>query len=236
MTREYLVFLPGLLCDGAVWRHQQTALARADTFVANYRQLRSITDMARMVLDAVPVQRFSLAGHSMGGRVALEVVRLAPQRVNRLALLDTGMDPIAPGDAGNQERNGRMALLELARREGMRSMGRQWARGMVHPSRVDSPVFEEVLDMLERQTPEIFEAQIHALLTRPNARDVLQTLQCPALFVCGRRDAWSLLARHEQMHAMCPGSRLVVIEDSGHMTTMERPDAVSRALADWLDS
>ena len=116
----------------------------------------------------------------------------------------------------------------------MREMGRVWARGMVHPSRLDSPLFERILDMIERQTPAIFEAQIKALLARPDARDVLRNLRCPTLLACGREDAWSPLSRHEQMHAMVPQSRLVVIEDSGHMSTMEQPHAVSQALAEWM--
>jgi pimeloyl-ACP methyl ester carboxylesterase len=234
MTRQSLVLLPGLLCDDAVWTAQREALASADGFVPSYGELSSITDMALSVLEAAPAERFSLAGHSMGGRVALEIVRLAPDRVERLALLDTGMDPIAEGSAGEQERDKRMALLRVARQDGMRRMGREWARGMVHPDRLDTPLFEEILDMIERQTPAIFEAQITALLGRPDAREVLGGLRCPVLLACGRQDAWSPLTRHEEMQALCPGSRLVVIEDSGHMTTMEQPAAVSQALAEWM--
>ncbi|NML18828.1 alpha/beta fold hydrolase [Azohydromonas caseinilytica] len=234
MTRPCVVLLPGLLCDAAVWREQCQALAFADCVVPSYGELASITAMARSVLEAAPAQRFSLAGHSMGGRVALEVVRLAPERVERLALLDTGMDPLAQGGAGEQERAKRMALLQVARAKGMRAMGREWARGMVHPSRLDTPLFEEILDMIERQTPAIFEAQINALLGRPDARPVLRALSCPTLLACGRQDAWSPLSRHEEMQALVPGSRLVAIEDSGHMSTMEQPEAVSRALLDWM--
>jgi pimeloyl-ACP methyl ester carboxylesterase len=234
MTRPCVLLLPGLMCDAAVWTAQCEALSFADCVVPSYGELSSITGMARHVLEIAPAQRFSLAGHSMGGRVALEVVRLAPERVERLALLDTGMDPLAEGSAGEQERAKRMALLQLARKQGMREMGRVWARGMVHPSRLDSPLFEQILDMIERQTPAIFEAQIKALLGRPDAREVLRGLRCHTLLACGRDDAWSPLSRHEQMHAMVPASRLVVIEDSGHMSTMEQPHAVSRALAEWM--
>jgi pimeloyl-ACP methyl ester carboxylesterase len=116
----------------------------------------------------------------------------------------------------------------------MREMGRQWARGMVHPARLDTPLFEEILAMIERKTPAIFEAQIHALLGRPDAREVFTGLQCPTLLLCGRQDAWSPLARHEQMHALLPCSRLVAVEDCGHMSTMEQPAAVSRALVEWF--
>lgn len=234
MKHPPVVLLPGLLCDETVWLSQQQALAPAPCLIPSFGTLSSITAMARQVLAETPAERFSLAAHSMGGRVALEMMRLAPQRIERLALLDTGIDPLAPGDAGARERTQRRALLELAQREGMRAMGRQWARGMVHPSRLDTPLFEAVLQMIERKTPAIFEAQIQALLARPDARGVLAGVRCPTLLMCGRQDAWSPLARHEQMHALLPASRLVVIEDSGHMSTMEQPAAVSAALAEWL--
>jgi pimeloyl-ACP methyl ester carboxylesterase len=235
VTDRTIVLLPGLLCDDAAWTPQQRELAsHGRCIVPDYGALASITAMGECVLDASP-GRFSLAGHSMGGRVALEVVRLAPERVERIALLDTGIDPIPPGEAGASEREQRMALLRIAEEHGMRAMGRQWARGMVHPDRIDTPLFEAILDMIERKTPAVFEAQIRALLDRPDARATFAALGVPTLLVCGRQDAWSPLARHEKMHATLPGSRLAVIEDSGHMTTMEQPDEVANVLLDWLD-
>lgn len=232
--RPAIVLLPGLLCDAAVWQAQRAALPGADCIVPDYGWRDSIEAMARQALEEVKAPRFALAGHSMGGRVALEMVRLAPERIERLALLDTGFAPHAAGEAGDAERRERHALLALARQRGMRDMGRQWARGMVHPAHLETPVFEAILAMIERKTPAIFEAQIRALLGRPNARPVLQSLRCPTTFICGRQDTWSPLARHEEMHALVPGSELVVIEDCGHMTPMEQPQAVSAALARWL--
>lgn len=230
------ILLPGLLCDEFVWSAQARALgARGfSCSIPDYGGLDSLQAMARRVLDSAPAGRFALAGHSMGARVALEVVRLAPERVQRLALLDTGIDPLPAGEAGERERARRMELLGIARRDGMRAMGREWARGMVHPSRWDSPVFDAILDMLERKTPAVYEAQIRALLGRPDARPLLAGLACPVLLGCGREDAWSPLARHEEMHALLPGSRLVAFEHSGHMVTMEQPEAVSDALLDWM--
>jgi pimeloyl-ACP methyl ester carboxylesterase len=229
-----LVLLPGLLCDDTVWTHQRAVLPADECIVPSFEALDSIGAMAEQVLATVAAPRFSLAGHSMGGRVALEVLRRAPQRVERLALLDTGIDPIAPGADGEREREARMALLAMARREGMRAMGRQWARGMVHPSRLESAVFTQILDMIERRTPDIFAAQIAALLGRPDAREVLRSLRCDTLLLCGRDDAWSPLARHAQMHSLLPAARLAVIEHCGHMSTMEQPEAVSEVLAQWL--
>lgn len=232
-----LVLLPGLLCDEAVWRPQMEALEALvgiETVVPDYGAIASLGGMAEHVLATTAAPRFSLVGHSMGARVALEMLRRAPQRIERLCLMDTGVEPLPPGEAGETERARRLALLAVARRDGMRAMGREWARGMVHPARLGTPVFDAVLDMIERKTPQIFAAQIAALLARPDARDVLREARCDTLIACGRDDAWSPLERHEQMQALRPGARLAVIEDSGHMTTMEQPDAVSALLRDWL--
>ncbi|RYF18294.1 MAG: alpha/beta fold hydrolase [Comamonadaceae bacterium] len=230
-----LLLVPGLLCDRASWAGQVAALgAAARCEVFDHGQRASIEDMAAHVLASAGSERFALAGHSMGGRVALEVVRQAPQRVRGLALLDTGYQARAGGEAGEQERRSRYALLEVARTQGMRAMGERWARGMVHPRRIDTPLFEEILAMIERSTPQRFEAQVRALLERPDATPVLTAIRCPTLLVCGREDAWSPLARHEEMQRAIAGSVLAVIEDSGHMSPMEQPQAVGAALAAWL--
>ena len=234
MARPCVVLIPGLLCDAAVWRGPCHALSSADCFVPAFGELASLTDMARSVLQAVPASSFSLAGHSMGGRVALEIARLAPERIERFALFDSGLDALASGAAGQAEREARLALLCVAQQEGMRAMGQRWARHMVHPAHIDTPVFEDILAMIERQTPGIFAAQIRALLGRPDGREALKQLRCPALFACGRQDTWSPLSRHEEMHVLCPGSALVVIEDCGHMSPMEQPAAVSRILAGFM--
>ncbi|VCU71769.1 2-hydroxy-6-oxononadienedioate/2-hydroxy-6-oxononatrienedioate hydrolase [Pigmentiphaga humi] len=232
---ESLLLLPGLLCDRTVWEDQCAYFgARYACQVPDYGTLDTLSGMAEHVLRHAPPGPFNLAGHSMGGRVALEVLRLAPQRVLRLALLDTGCQALDPGAAGETERAGRMALLRIAREEGMRAMGRAWARGMVHPDRLDSALFDAVLDMIERRTPEIFAAQIHALLARPDALPLLPAIACPTLVLCGRQDSWSPLARHEEMAAVIPGADLAAIEDSGHMSTMEQPEAVNAAFDRWL--
>lgn len=228
-----LMLLPGLMCDAAVWAHQVATLP-VRCVVPAWGLRDSLSDMALHVLQEAPVDRFALAGHSMGGRVALEVMRLAPQRVERLALLDTGTHALAHGEAGEKERAGRMALLALARSRGMRALGEQWARGMVHPDQLDTPLFESILGMLERSNPDQFAAQIHALLNRPDAALLLPGIECPTLILCGCDDAWSPPAQHRAMQAAIGGATLCLVEHSGHMSTMEQPAAVSAALAAWL--
>lgn len=230
-----LVLVPGLLCDEFVWFEQRRALsAHMQVWVADHGSLDSLTTMAAAILRDAPAEQFALAGHSMGGRVALEVFRLAPHRVQRLALLDTGWRPRQPGASGEEERASRLALLETAFQHGMRTMGRQWASGMVHPSRLDTPIFEAIVAMIERKTPQIFAAQIHALLTRPDASAQLHALECPVLVLCGRQDGWSSLSQHLQMAQLIRGAHLRIIEECGHMSTLEQPAAVTAALAQWL--
>ena len=236
-----VLLLPGLLCDASVWPAQQAALqALAPVHVADYGDCSSIAAMAERALHDAPAGPLAVVGHSMGGRVALEIWRQAPGRVVGLALLDTGFQALPDGEPGVAERAGRMELLALARDQGMRAMGQRWARGMVHPDQLDTPLFEAVLQMIERRTPELFAAQLQALLGRPDATDLLPTITVPVLLLCGRQDNWSPVARHEQMQAALlsrpsPAAvELVVVEDCGHMSTMEQAPAVSAALLRWL--
>jgi uncharacterized protein (TIGR02246 family) len=230
-----LVLIPGLLCDEFVWSEQRRALSgHARIWIADHGPIASLTDMASAILRDVPAETFALAGHSMGGRVALEAMRLAPHRVERLALLDSGWQPRQPGVRGKEEETSRLGLLEDARRNGMRAMARRWATGMVHPKRLNSPLFESILDMVERKTPAIFAAQIQALLARPNAMAQLLAIRCPTLIACGRQDSWSPLSQHLQKAAVTRGALLRIIEESGHMSTLEQPEAVTAALTDWL--
>ena len=230
-----LVLLPGLMCDRAVWGGVIEALPPETAIdVAAHGDLDSLRAMAERALTLAP-QRFAVAGHSMGGRVAFEMFRRAPERVAGLALLDTNYRPRPAGEAGAREERERLELLAVARSSGTRAMGRSWVANMVHPSRRgDAPLIEAIVDMFGRKSADVFEAQIRALLARPDAAPLLGAIRCPTLIVCGREDSWAPLARHEEMAAAIPGSKLAVIEEAGHMAPMERPRAVAAALAAWL--
>ena len=229
-----VVLVPGLVCDAAVWSHAAAALAaRAPVQIADHGALDSLARMAEKVLREAP-PRFALAGHSMGGRVALEVVRLAPGRVAALALLDTGTQALAAGEAGEREAAGRHELLGIARSQGMAAMARRWVQGMVwKPRLTDAPLVAAVVDMMARSSPEVFAAQIRALLARPDASALLPSIGCPTLVLCGQDDSWAPAARHIDMAAGIPGATLVLVPECGHMCTLERPEAVTRALLDW---
>jgi pimeloyl-ACP methyl ester carboxylesterase len=226
-VRPTLLLLPGLLCDKTIWREEADSLRElADIAIPDFRYVRSIEAMARVALDMAP-ERFSLAGHSLGGRVALEIFRMAPHRVDRLAVMDTGVHPRSAGEEAK-----RQELIDLARSSGMRALAARWLPPMLHPDHM--AMLEPLTEMVERSTPATFENQQRALLDRPDARPVLSKIQCPALVLCGRQDAWSPVAQHEQIAAGIPHSRLIIVEDSGHMAPFEQPEAVTSALRDWL--
>ena len=229
-ARRTLVLVPGLLCDETVWRPQVDALSDiADVAVPVLSDRSSITEMAEGVLDAVD-GAFALAGHSLGGRIALEAVRLAPERIERLALLDTGVGARKPTEEAS-----RMALVALGHEKGMAAVADAWLPPMVHePLRADPVLMGALRGMVERATPESFERQQRALLERPDALGVLPTIECPTLVLVGREDAWSPVAQHEALAANIKGARLVVVEGAGHMSTVEQPAAVSEALRAWL--
>lgn len=233
---ESLVLVPGLLCDATVWRDQVAALSISySVLIASHGASDALGLMAERILDTAPPV-FSLAGHSMGGRVALEVLRRAPARVSRLALLDTGFEALPTGDAGEREKAGRYRLLDIARSDGMLAMGREWARGMVQPSRmIDTALMDAIHQMIARAPLAQFEAQINALLQRPDCTALLAQIRVPTLLLCGREDGWSPLARHVDMAQRIAGSVLVDVPDCGHMSTMERPQAVTAALHNWME-
>ena len=228
--RQTLVLCCGLLCDARVWAAQKAAFeADFDVLPIDFLGLDSLVGMAEKVLASSPAT-FSIAGHSMGGRVALEVFRRAPQRVERLGLLDTGVHP-----GGEAEIAGRRKLIELGHQSGMKAVADAWLPPMVGPNRAhDRAMTEDLVDMICRATPEMFERQQHALITRPDAAPLLPTIRCPTLVATGRFDAWSPVADHEAIAKQIPGAQLAVFEQAGHMSIVETPDDVNAAFHSWL--
>ena len=231
-----LYLAPGLMCDGTTWQPVLPALAeRFECIVVDHGLADSLPQMARQILDQAP-QRFALAGHSMGGRAALEVMRLDPERVTHLGLFDTGHLPKADGAAGEAEIAKRMSFLNIARTQGIRAMAQAWVQGMVAPRRLqDHDLIVSILDMVERKNLDIFERQIHALIHRPDATEVVKQIQCPTLVLCGEHDSWAPVAQHQALADLLPARPSVVsIPDCGHMAMQEQPQAVAQAMLDWL--
>jgi pimeloyl-ACP methyl ester carboxylesterase len=234
-SRPHVLLLPGLACDADVW-HDQARLLSLTTAVTvvDYAAADSIKKMAEIAL-AIPSGPVAIAGHSMGGRVAFEIMRMAPGRVAGLALLDTAYRGFPGGQAGEREIAKRSELLDLARTKGMRAMAEFWMPGIIHPDRIsDTALTSAIVAMMSRKTPEIFAAQIKALLGRPDATALLSTIGCPTLVLCGRKDTWSPLEGHREIAAAIPHAHLAVIERCGHMAPMERPAEVTAALGSWL--
>lgn len=229
-----LLMLPGLMCDHGFWQpfmdHSKDFICQ----VVDYGNSTAITAMAEAALIVAPPY-FSLAGHSMGGRVALEVMRLAPERVHKLVLMGSGYLSLSDGKAGEAERAGRLALVALAKQDGVQAMCDQWVKAMVHPERLgDAPLMASIRAMFMRKNAECLARQQQALLTRPDSTSALQALTLPTLVLCGRQDGWANVAQHEAMQALAPHARLAVIEDAGHMMLMERPQATNQAIRDFL--
>lgn len=229
-----LILIPGLMCDAAVWEPQQRELARlAHTEVAEHGLAPDLGLMAEQILASYPGP-LAVAGHSMGGRVALEVLRRAPDRVRGLALLDTGCHALAAGADGERERSGRMAVVARAERDGLGAAAAAWLRGMIHPSRLgEEPLSSTIIGMWERRSLAQLSAQMNALLNRADATPLLAGAAVPALVLCGADDLSAPVRQHQEMARLLPLSEYVQIEECGHMCTLERSAAVSAALLRW---
>jgi pimeloyl-ACP methyl ester carboxylesterase len=229
-TKPHLYLLPGLLCDATVWEHQWASLARhAEISIPVVRGISSFRDMALHILKDAP-EKFSVVGHSMGGRVALEMMQLCPGRIEKFALMSVGVHPVQP-----HEPAARMALVELAEQQGMEALADKWIPPMVPPSRHgDAVLMQKIRAMVLRSTPAEHRCQIEAALTRADQSAYLPAIKHKVLLLCGAEDAWSPLAQHQKIQQQLATSELHSIADAGHMVTMERPEAVSRVLVDWF--
>lgn len=224
-----LVFLPGLLCDERLWRRQAEALGDiAAPMIADLTQDDSVEAMAARVLAAAPA-RFALAGLSMGGYVAFEIMRQQPERVTRLALFDTSASPDTPQRAAL--RRASIDSLKLGRFMGVT---KRMLPQLVHPQHVDSPVGDEVRDMAQCIGGEAFVRQQTAILGRPDSRPTLSTIRVPTMVVVGADDVTTPLDQARIMHEGITGSELHVLPECGHLPPLERPEDATRLLRDWL--
>ena len=225
-----LLALPGLLLDERMWRRQAEALAPAHPLTSfALTPQATIGELAEMALSRAPAGRFALAGLSMGGYVALEVVRRAPERVAGLALLDTSARP----DTAEQTKARRDAIAASA--SDFEAVVKALLPRLLHPRHVgDAALTEALMAMALGIGREGYVRQQEAIIGRVDSRPSLARIACPTLVLCGREDLLLPLELSEEMHAGIAGSRLVVVETSGHMSAMEQPEAVNDALRDWL--
>jgi len=230
MGRQSILFLCGLLCDARVWRDVADDLAAEhDVRTISFEGFSNIGTMADRVLDETSGPSV-IIGHSMGGRVALECFRHAPERVHALGLLNTGVHPPGVGESAS-----RGHLLNLARRRGMAALAQEWLPPMMGaaPERV-AALWTELLAMVEGQTADSFAAQIQALLDRPNAQSVLAYIRKPVFVSSATNDRWSPIEQHEAICRQLAMPTFFKVEGAGHMAPMEVPRVIGEALRGWL--
>jgi pimeloyl-ACP methyl ester carboxylesterase len=227
-----VLLLPGLLCDARLWRDQVAALSgRACCVVADLARDSTVAAMAARAIAAVRQEPFAVCGLSMGGYVALEVMRqAAPGQVTRLALMDTSARPDTPEQARR-----RRGLLGLARTGQFRGVTPRLLPQLIHPRHLDGPLAGEVTAMAERVGRDAFLRQQEAILARPDSRPDLPRIGVPTLVACGAEDALTPPALSEEMAAAIPGARLALLPGCGHLPPMEDPQATSALLRAWLD-
>lgn len=228
-----LVLIPGLLCDAQLWRYQTEALAGiADIWVADHTRSDTMAGVAHDVLADAPFARFALAGLSMGGYIALEIMRQAPQRVARLALLDTAAGAELP-----EQTQRRLAFISMAERGDFSGVSEALLPLLVHPSRLgDAALTDIVKSMATNVGKDAFVRQQRAIMGRANSLPLLASIDCPALVLCGRQDALTPPARHEEIAAGIKRAHLAIVEDCGHLSTLEKPAEVNAALRLWLNA
>lgn len=226
-----IVLVPGFMCDDELWRDQSAALrAHGDCIVADFSNATSLTEAASLILLENP-GRFRLAGFSLGGYVAQEILRLAPERVERLALIDTAMQ------ADSAERRAeRDALSRAALAPGtFTGMTMTLMRGYLHPKRLDdASLTGRIQAMTTRLGRDVFLRQNNMI--RPDGREALAAYCGPALVLCGAEDRITPVSISEEMARTLPAAELQIIPDCGHMAPMERPDAVTHALIRYFSA
>jgi len=230
-TKQGLVLVPGLLCDELMWQGQLTALAAAaDCWVADHTRSQTMAEVAADVLRDAPFEKFALAGLSMGGYVVLEMMRQAAHRVLRLALLDT----TARSDTAEQTRK-RRDFISLAERGRFLGITDVLLPLLIHPSQLANRELASTIRKMAKNTGrDAFIRQERAIISRSDSLPLLPRIACPTLVMCGRQDALTPLALHEELSAGISGSRLEIVEECGHLSTMERPAETSAAIGRWL--
>lgn len=226
-----LVLIPGMMCDARLFAPQIAAFSgRRDICLPSLHRASSIAALARGVLEGAP-PRFALAGLSMGGIVAMEMLRQAPERIERIALLDT--NPLAERE---EVKARRLPQIEAARAG---DLARVMREDMKPNYLAEGPGRQEILDLCMEMAlglgPDVFERQSRALMDRPDQSETLRGAALPALVVCGRHDALCSVERHELMAGLIPGAALEIIEGAGHLPVLERPEETNAALARWLE-
>jgi pimeloyl-ACP methyl ester carboxylesterase len=225
-----ILLIPGLLCSPRLYGPQLPALWRpGPVMIADHTRDAGMADIGRRILAAAP-PRFHLAGLSMGGYIAFEILRQAPERVAKLALLDTA----APADFPEQTER-RRKLMEVARTQGLKAVNDFLFPLLVHESRRGDKHLHATVDSMAEETGvDSFLRQQTALLGRPDSRPDLPSIKSPTLVMVGESDQLTPPKLAREIADGIPGARLEIIAGCGHLSTLEAPDSVNRLLVGWL--
>jgi pimeloyl-ACP methyl ester carboxylesterase len=227
-----LVLVPGLNCSVRLYAEQVPALWQfGPVTIADHRRDDSMAALARRILVNAP-QRFALAGLSMGGYIAFEIVRQAADRVAKLALLDTGARAEVP-----ERTNARRPLMALARQGRIGEITDDQFPLLVHHKRHGDQALKAIVRAMNQETgAEAYIRQQEAIMSRPDSRPTLATIDCPTLVLVGDEDQLTPPELAREMANGIRGSRLVIVPESGHLSTVEQPQAVTKALVEWMQS
>ena len=228
---EPLLLLPGMMCDDRLFAPQVARFSLDRTvMIPPLTGQDSFTGLATEILaDAPP--KFALAGLSMGGIAAMEIMRLAPERVTRLALMDTNHLPDAPVKAAGRERQ-----IEKVRAGGLSDiMQNEMKPNYVAEGPGKEIILDLCMDMAEAHGPDVFVSQTRALQSRRDQSDTLKNITVPTLVLCGREDAFCPVKTHRRIHSLIPNSDLSIVEGAGHLPVLEQPEITNDILQAWLD-
>ncbi|QNM94706.1 alpha/beta fold hydrolase [Chitinimonas koreensis] len=226
-----LFLLPGLLNDARLWQHQVEGLADlADVTVGDLTATDTIPLLAAAALAQAPAGHYALAGLSMGGYVALEMMRQAPNRILGLALLDTSAKP----DTAEASANRRKLIEQSGHDFGgviASLLPKMFTPEGAEPGSENAQLFTEMAHKVGRDG---FVRQQQAIMGRPDSREDLPRIACPTLVLCGRQDTLTPPELHAEMASMIPDATLEMVDGAGHLSPLEQPDAVTTALRAWL--
>lgn len=226
-----IVFIPGLMCTGRIYQNQAEALGqRHPVLLANHWSHGSMAAIAASILDVAP-ERFALAGTSMGGYVAFEIMRHAPARVAKLILMSTSAKPDTPERSADRRKQ-----VEGARKHGLRPGTKALYPKLVHPARhEDQPLLTTFIEMAEQLGIEAFANQIEAIIGRADSRPTLDEIGIPTLVIAGKDDKLITPDNSEEIAAGIQGARLELVEHCGHMGMIEKPETYTQLIANFLD-
>lgn len=230
MNTTNLLLLPGLVCDQRLWASQATGLE--DICAVTHVDLTgadSISRLAASAIEQAPAGQFALAGLSMGGYVALEIMRQAPERVFALALLDTSARP----DTDEASANRRKAMQQA--KTDFDEVIKGLTAKLIHPDQMQNAALTDVIAAMAHSLgKDVFSQQQNAIIGRKDSRGLLKNIQCPTLILCGRDDGVTPVEVHEEMYQEIRNSQLCVIDACGHLSALEQPEQVTAALKAWL--